>query len=281
MSDPQNHYATVDGHRLHYLRAGASGPPVVLLHGGIIDAAHLSWGAVIEPLAEQFQVYALDLLGYGQSDIPDGPYTTDRHIDMLDGFLDAVGLDETNLVGISLGGGIVLGFTLRAPDRVSRLCLIDSYGLGNELPNGRLSYVLAQIPQFNRLSIGLLKRSRKLARASLGSIVYDLDTVSEQVVDDFYEQLQRPGVATAFRSWRKHEVTPSGYRTVYTDRLDEVDTPTLLLHGAADEVFPAAWSERAARQLANAECTVIAECAHWLPQEKPELCVERLTDFLE
>ncbi|WP_338729850.1 alpha/beta hydrolase [Haladaptatus sp. DJG-WS-42] len=280
MTDVEHHYTTVDGHRLHYLKAGTSGPPVVLLHGGIIDAAHLSWGAVIEPLAERFQVYALDLLGYGRSDIPDVQYTTKRHIDVLEGFLDGVDLDETSLVGISLGGGIALGFALRAPKRVSRLCLIDSYGLGSELPNGRLSYVLSQIPQFNTLSIGLLKRSRSLARASLGSIVYDLDTVSEAVVSDFYDQLQRPGVATAFRSWRKHEVTRPGYRTVFTDRLGDVETETLLLHGAADEVFPPAWSERAAVRMPNAECTLVEECAHWLPQEKPDLCVKLLTNFL-
>ncbi|MFC6733716.1 alpha/beta fold hydrolase [Haladaptatus sp. DYSN1] len=277
----QSHTISVAGHDLHYLEAGDSGPPVVLLHGGIVDAAHLSWGAVIEPLAETHHVYALDMLGYGRSDIPDIEYTTDRHVELLGGFLDAVGLDRAALVGISLGGGVALGFALRNPDRVDRLVLVDSYGLGRELPNGLLTYVLAQVPVFNRVSIGLLKRSRALARASLGSIVYDMDTVTEDVVDAFYDQLQRPGVATAFRSWRKHEVTRSGYRTVYTDRLGEVETPTLLLHGAEDELFPPKWSERAAVRMSNAECEVIEDVAHWLPREKPALCVKLVRDFLE
>lgn len=271
---------TVDGHRLHYLRAGDAGPPVVLLHGGIIDAAHLSWGAVIEPLSADFRVIAPDFLGYGESDIPDVEYTTAFHVETLECVLDALGLERVTLVGISLGGGVGLGFALAAPDRVDRLVLVDSYGLGTQLPNGIVSYVLAHLPVFNRLSIALLRRSRRLARASLGAIVYDTDCITDDIVDAFYAHLQRPGVGTAFRRWRKHEITRSGYRTVYVDRFEAVTPPTLVLHGAEDDLFPVEWSERAATCIPDAELRVVEECGHWLPREKPDTCIHAITAFL-
>jgi len=69
MTELQDGRATVEGVSLHYLTAG-EGPPVLLLHGGIVDSASLSWGEVVEPLAADFEVYALDLPGYGGSDWP-------------------------------------------------------------------------------------------------------------------------------------------------------------------------------------------------------------------
>lgn len=270
----------VDGHRIHYLRAGEDGPPVVLLHGGIIDAAHLSWGAAIGPLAADHRVYAVDLLGYGDSDRPDVQYSTALHVEVIGGFVDAVGLERAHLAGVSLGGGVGLGLALEAPERVRKLVLVDSYGLGRELPNGLLSYAAAQLPVLNKLSLALLRRSRRLTRASLGNVVYDPEAIPDEVVDDLYELLQRPGVGTAFRSWRKYEVTRAGYRTVYRDRLADLEAPTLLLHGREDEVFPVEWAERARERIPDAELRVFEACAHWPPRERPDAANEAIAEFL-
>lgn len=270
----------VDGYRLHYLTAGDTGPVVVLLHGGIIDAAHLSWGAAIDALAADFRVIALDLLGCGESEIPDVGYSTALHVDIVDTFLEAIDIDRAHVVGVSLGGGIALGLALNAPEKVERLVLVDSFGLGRELPNGDLSYLLSRLPVLNRLSIALLRRSERLAGASLSGIVHDPDSIPPELVEVFYAHLQRPGVGTAFRRWRRGEVTRSGYRTVYTDRFGEVTRPTLLLHGAEDDLFPVAWAERAAARIPDAELRVVEDCGHWLPREKPAECNEAIAAFL-
>lgn len=272
--------AVVDGHRLHYLAAGDSGPVVLLLHGGIIDAAHLSWGAAIAPLAAEFRVIALDLLGYGASEIPDIEYSTALHVEVVEKFLDAIDVSQANVVGVSLGGAVALGLALRSPERVDRLAVVDSFGLGCDLPNGDLSYVLSRLPILNRCSIALLRRSRRLAGASLGAIVHDSDAIDEELVDEFYAHLQRPGVGLAFRRWRRHEVRRAGYRTVYTDRFEEITHPTLVLHGAEDDLFPVAWAERAADRLPDADLRVVEACGHWLPREKPAACNDALAAFL-
>lgn len=265
---------TVDGSRIHYLRAGESGPPLVLLHGGIIDAARVSWGAVLEPLAEDYRVYAPDLLGYGQSDLPAGALTMERHVETVAGFLDALDVETPTVVGLSMGGAIGLGLALDAPERIDRLLLVDSYGLGRELPNGLLSYALARVQIFNKIAIGLFRRSRRFTRASLGGIVHDLDTLDPAAVDAVFEEVQRPTAGAAFRKFRESEVTREGYRTCYLEDLQNLAVETHLLHGKHDEVVPLAWAQRAADRIPDGSLTVLAECAHWPPREDPEAVVE-------
>lgn len=279
MADVVDRRATVHGVSLHYLRAGVDGgTTVLLLHGGIIDSASLSWGGLVGPLAEEFEVYALDLPGYGESGHPVAPYTTEYHVRMVDGFADELDLAPMSVVGLSLGGGIALGLALET-SKVDRLVLVDSYGLGRELPNGLLSYVFAQVPAFNKLSLALLRRSKKLTRASLGNIVVDPGAVPEEVVDELYGMLQSRGVGEAFRRWRKREVTREGYRTSYRDRYGEVTAPTLLIHGAEDDVFPVGWSQEAAAGIPEARLAVFEDCAHWPPRERPERFLQEVRAF--
>jgi pimeloyl-ACP methyl ester carboxylesterase len=270
---------TVDGNRIHYRQAGENGPVVVLLHGGIIDAATVSWGAVIEPLSEECQVFAPDLLGYGASDLPPGPITIERHVETIAGFLDAIDVDAPTVVGLSMGGAIGLGLALDDPDRLDRLMLIDSYGLGRELPNGLLSYALARVQEFNRIAIDLFRLSKRLTRASLAGIVHDLDALDPAAVDAVYEEVKRPKAGIAFRRFRESEITRSGYRTCYLDELEDLVVPTRLLHGAHDEVVPVAWAQRAAERIPDASLRVLDHCAHWPPREDPETVVAEIREW--
>lgn len=271
-------YVTVDGTRLHYLQAGSEGSAVVLLHGGIIDAAAVSWGHLIEPLGAECRVYALDFPGYGDSALPDGATTIDRHVEAVSGFLDELGLDSPTLVGLSMGGAVALGLGLRSPDRLQHLLLVDSYGLGRELPNGRLSYFLARVQVFNKIAIALFRRSRRLTRASLGGIVNDPDSLDPKAVDAVYEEVQRPKAGVAFRRFREHEVTRGGYRTHYLDDFEDLQVPTTMLHGVHDEVVPVEWARRAADRIPEASLTELDDCAHWPPRENPEDVLEHVRE---
>lgn len=103
--------ATADGVGIHYLRADPGtpdgGPPVLLFHRGIIDAARLSWGGVIEPLAAALDqpVIAPDFAGYGGSDRPVAAYSTAYHVETMRAFLNALGVSRVDCCGLSLGGG--------------------------------------------------------------------------------------------------------------------------------------------------------------------------------
>src|SRR3954447_5837743 len=116
---------TVLGFKLHYLEAGR-GAPVVLLHGLGGDGSR--WKPNIEPLARDFHVFALDQIGFGDSDKPLANYHTGMLAEFLVGFLKAAGAPKASLVGNSMGAGVALYTAVHYPDIVDRIVLADGGG---------------------------------------------------------------------------------------------------------------------------------------------------------
>ncbi|MCE2557231.1 MAG: alpha/beta fold hydrolase [Acidobacteria bacterium] len=112
-------FTASDGAVIHYLVEGR-GDPVVLLHG-ITGTAASNWGAagIIDRLAEEFQVIAVDQRGHGKSDKPHDPasYGERMALDVVD-LLDHLRLQQANVVGYSMGGFITMKLIALAPDRL-------------------------------------------------------------------------------------------------------------------------------------------------------------------
>ena len=117
------------GHRVIYRIAG-SGPPVVLIHGMVNSSRH--WEAVALRLADSYTVIAPDLIGHGDSATPRGDYSLGAHAASIRDLLAAIGVDRATIVGHSLGGGVAMQFFYQFPQRVERLALVSSGGLGRE-----------------------------------------------------------------------------------------------------------------------------------------------------
>src|ERR1044072_2138370 len=118
------------GHRGIYRIAG-DGPPVVLIHGMVNSSRH--WENVALQLADRYTVVAPDLLGHGDSASVRGDYSLGAHACSIRDLLTTSGIDRTTVVGHSLGGGIAMQFFYQFPQRVERLGLISSGGLGHEV----------------------------------------------------------------------------------------------------------------------------------------------------
>lgn len=269
---------TVGGDEIHYLVAGDDGPPLVVLHGGIIDAAHVSWGPLIDPLASQATVYAPNFPGYGPNPMPDEPLTIDRHVATVAGFLDELDLSGVVVAGLSMGGGVAVGLALEYPDRLEHVVALDALCLGSELSNGLLTWLLSRVQVLNRASVGLMRRSRGYVRFGLAQLVSEEREVPERLVDLVQAEARRPEAGAAFRSFRASEVTRQGYRTDYTDRLGELGVPTRLIHGADDDVLPVEWSERAAGLVPDADLHVLEDCGHLPTWERTERVRELVED---
>lgn len=113
-------YYRVGGIRTRVLEAGA-GEPLILLHG---TGGHAeTYARNIVPLAKHFRVLAIDMVGHGYTDRPDGDYTMDTFADHVVGLIDAIGADRAFLSGESLGGGVACWAALKYPDRVRALSL--------------------------------------------------------------------------------------------------------------------------------------------------------------
>jgi pimeloyl-ACP methyl ester carboxylesterase len=118
----EEHWATVDGYRMRYLRSG-SGPALVLVHG--LLGYSFSWRHALPVLSEKATVYAVDMLGVGFSDRPPNLDCRFRaHAERLLRFLDSVGVASCDLLGTSHGGAVVMMAAALAPERVRSLILV-------------------------------------------------------------------------------------------------------------------------------------------------------------
>ncbi|MFC6768908.1 alpha/beta fold hydrolase [Natrinema soli] len=272
--------ATIGDCRIAYRRAGTSGPPVVLCHGAGIDDATVSWRHAIDALADDYRVYAIDWPEYGNSS-GDVEHTVETYVDILGGFLETLPFERVSLAGISMGGGVALGYALDNPDRVERLVLVDSYGLGDRLSSALQWKFLSQIPGMTEFGKIAASTSTRSVRSVLASLVADADALPEPFVDDVREKLMEPGSIRAFTEFQENELSFSGrVATNFVDDLESLSVPTLLVHGEDDPLVPLEWSERAAALIPNAELDVIEDCGHWTPRERPDRFNESLRNWL-
>ncbi len=125
--NPQSLKAMVGNQQTHYLKAG-SGPPVVFLHGGASDSR--DWFVTMSNLPPAYSLYAPDLIGFGQNSVKNGGYYLSDLVDFTFEYIKVMHLDQTVLVGHSLGGRVCLDIALRHPEIVKKLVLIDTVGFG-------------------------------------------------------------------------------------------------------------------------------------------------------
>ena len=276
----ESKWLTVDGLRIHYLTAGESGSPVVLLHGAGIDSAHLSWAETIESLAQEHRVYAPDLPGYGQSDRPDVLYNAEFYINFLARLFDAWQLSKASLVGLSMGGAIVLGFTLAHPERVEKLVPVDPYGIMPKVAWHRTSYLYVHSP-LNELSYWFFAKSRSMVRWSLlSSLISSPERLTDRLIDEVYEASKHPQAGKAFSSFQRHDLTWDGLRTNYLDRLSTIQAPTLFIHGEKDPGVPLTYARQAHERVKGSRLHVMQGCLHWPMRDRPEEFNRVLGEFL-
>jgi 3-oxoadipate enol-lactonase len=107
----------VEGGRLYWEAAGR-GMPVILLHGFSVD--HRSWDPQMVSFAGQHRVVRYDLRGFGNSAVPSGPY---RHLDDLRALIQALGVSQPVLIGLSLGANVALAYSMVHANDVAGLVL--------------------------------------------------------------------------------------------------------------------------------------------------------------
>jgi 2-hydroxymuconate-semialdehyde hydrolase len=108
---------TTDGITTNYHDVG-EGPPVLLIHGsGPGVSAFANWRLTFRDLATSFRLLAPDMLGFGYTDrAADGVYTSERWLDQLVGFLDAMDVDRVHVIGNSFGGSMALALAIGHPE---------------------------------------------------------------------------------------------------------------------------------------------------------------------
>jgi pimeloyl-ACP methyl ester carboxylesterase len=269
--------AFAHGYRISYV-IGGRGEPLVLLHG--LGASSASWRFTAPALMERYTVVMPDYLGSGESEKPDVDYSIDLLARTMLALMDAIGIDRATLIGHSLGGGVAMWMYDLAPERVDRLVLVSSGGMGRELhwllrisvlPGaegviGALSSPRLYIPQASRAM-----EQRRLRRLHVETV-----DLSPTVL----ERLHSLEARQAFISILRASIGLAGQKVSAVPRLHTVDVPTLLVWGDRDQTIPLTHGIAAASLMPRAHLEVLPNCYHRPQLEAPNAFNDLVRSFL-
>jgi len=241
-----------NGYATNYHDQG-EGFPVMLIHGsGPGVTAWANWRLAIPALAKSRRVIAPDMLGFGYSARPESPdYHRQLWVDHAIGLLDALAIEQVDLVGNSFGGALALALAIQHPQRVRRLVLMGSVGVSFPLTAG-LDAVWGYQPSFDNM--------RKL----MDVFAHDRALVTDELAELRYQASIRPGFQESFAA-----MFPAP-RQRWVDGLASdpqairrIPHETLIIHGREDQVIPLQASLQLANLIQHAQLHVFGECGHW------------------
>lgn len=258
------------------LSAGEEGPAVILLHG--LAASADIWEKNLEFLAEGYRLYAPDLPGFGLSERPQEPLSSGMLIRFLADFMDTLGIHRATLIGLSLGGALALGFALLYPDRMERLVLVSSAGLGKETS---LALRLASVPGVGKWFI---RPNRRAMACLFRRIVYNAGTITEDFVDRYHGYLKIPESREAIVSVLRGSLTFRGVKPEILDillkGLRTLKAPTLIIWGRQDRIFPVKHAFHAREEMREATLYIFEKCGHMPNFEHPQTFNRIVRTFL-
>lgn len=266
---------------IRFYRAGTSGPAIVLLHGGGLDNALLSWRHTIPVLAADHRVFVPDLPGQGGS-LPWLGRADQRTLEEVMRWLfESWELPKATVVGLSMGASIATGFALRHPQRVNGLVLVDPGGMQHRLDNHLLSWLLVKFGFIGRLTAKSFAHSRLLVRSMLtknlfagGRPVSDLESIVTELVTAARD------TKTVFTDWQRDSIGRKNMKVNHLPNLPRIHCPTTVIHGDQDKAVPLPVARDVAGAIPDASLRVISGAGHWPNREKPTEFNALLREFV-
>jgi pimeloyl-ACP methyl ester carboxylesterase len=266
------------GHRVSY-RRGGEGPLLVLIHG--ITGSSQTWREVMPLLAQDFTIVAPDLLGHGESAKPRGDYSMGAYASGIRDLVGLLGYDKGTVVGHSLGGGVALQFAYQFPERVERMVLVSSGGLGRDvnpilrapwLPGAELVLpLLASMP--------LLDAGRAVGRFA-GRLGFTAGPDLAEMATGF-ASLGDAEARRAFIQTVRAVIDLTGQRVSASDRLYlAAALPTLIVWGEQDKMIPVQHGHDAHAAIPGSRLEVFEGAGHFPHLSDPLRFVKTLREFV-
>ncbi len=278
MTDARVRTETLHGHDLWFVDSG-DGPAVLFIHG--ILGSHRNWAHLVDRLDDHHRVVAPDLFGHGASAKPVGDYSLGAHAATLRDLLDRLEIDRVTLVGHSLGGGIAMQFLYLFPDRVDRLVLVASGGLGRSVSPLLRSAALPGAEWILPLiaSNWVRERAEALGR-TLGKVGW---RASSDVVEAWrgFSSLADADSRRAFLATARSVIDTGGQTVSAHDHLPLAnEIPTLIVWGTRDRMIPT-WHATAAQQAFTGSRVELFEGAGHFPHlDEPDRFADLLGTFI-
>lgn len=285
--DWNHNYASVNGIRIHFVRHGG-GFPLILLHGW--PEFWRIWCRNIAVLAEQFDVVALDLRGFGDSGKPDlsalEGYTLQHHVDDLRELADALGLERFGLVSHDVGAYVAQAFARTEAERLAGLFFFDCPypGIGRRWVDAdHVAEIWYQ--SFNQQSwaAALVGTNRDTCecylRHFLSHWAHDCHTF-DPYMDEWVDNFLKPGNLQGGFNWHianhaaRMELIRNGAPT-----LPRIDVPTRVLWGKSDKILRVTWADRLTDYFSDCRFTAVEQAGHFLPLERPDFANREIMSF--
>jgi pimeloyl-ACP methyl ester carboxylesterase len=268
------HAAVVDGRKVNYVDIGeGDAPPVVFIHG--LGGSWQNWLENIPAMAEGRRVVALDLPGFGRSEMPADPISITLFAKTVETLAQQLDLGHIAVVGNSMGGFTAAEVAIRHPDRIERLVLVDAAGIsiaeagkvaqrlgrlivsggGQEL--GDPTRILRR-PGFIQLAFGaVMRHPTRLKR----------DFLAEQLTG-----MGAPGFADSLQALLSYD---------FRDRLSDIQVPALVVQGEEDVLVPLGDAREFEKRIPHATSLMLADTGHVPMMERPATFNAALLEFLE
>ena len=246
------------------------GFPALFLHGsGPGVSAWANWRLVLAPLAQRMRVIAPDMAGFGFTERrADLRYDMDTWVAQALGLMDALGIEQADVVGNSFGGALALALAIRHPRRVRRLVLMGSVGVSFPITAG-LDAVWGYEASFENM------------RRIMDVFAWDRRLVNDELARMRYEASIQPGFQESFSAMfpapRQRWVDAM---TSSEQDIRALPHHTLVVHGREDQVIPLSTSQTLAAWIPRSQLHVFGQCGHWTQIEHTARFVRLVGDFL-
>ncbi len=257
---------------IHWVELG-QGRPLVLLHG--LHDSHRTWRRVGPALARGRRVIMPDLPGHGLSARPDASYELGWYAQVMGAWLDALHLDDVDVVGHSFGGGLAQYLLFEHRARIRRLGLIAAGGLGTEVGLGLRLISLAGLVE--RVGQPFLGPATKIVMRSMGGFFDPEDVAWLSWVNSM------PGSAMALGRTVRDVIDWRGQKRRFVDHASALGElpPVALYWGDRDGVIPVAHARAFESLVDGAAVTHFPGCGHFPQHERAEELAAALGLFIE
>jgi pimeloyl-ACP methyl ester carboxylesterase len=264
----------IDGRDVSVIDTGGDGPPLLFIHG--LGGIWQNWLLNIPAFMGTHRCVALDLPGFGQSDMPEGEISIHGFARTVDKLCDRLDIDNPVVIGNSMGGFTGAELAVSFPTRVAKLVLVTAAGLSTEYLAREPLLAAARAFTVLTARTGLrgspVVQRPRLRRIALGAIVRYPEKLSVPLATELVAGANAPGFIDAFDSLM-------GYS--FRDKLARIEVPVLIVWGRNDILVPVADAEMYEHLIGdNARAVIFEDTGHLPMLERPTRFNELLASFI-
>jgi pimeloyl-ACP methyl ester carboxylesterase len=264
----------VEGRSVGVIDCGGDGPPLLFIHG--LGGIWQNWLLNIPAFMGTHRCVAVDLPGFGMSEVPEGEISIPRLAGTVDKVCHQLGIEEPAVVGNSMGGFVGAELAVSFPTRVKKLVLVSAAGLSTEYLSREPLLAGARIFMALTARTGLrgspvVKRPR-LRRIALAPLVRYPERLSVPLTTELVRGANALGFMDCFEALMSYS---------FRDKLARIEVPALVVWGRNDMLVPVADAEMFAHLIGdNADHVIFEDTGHLSMLERPNRFNELLSAFL-